>query len=171
MGKNDRPPFHVVSRRGAGCIRLTRDAKGRRTLTLPLGAPDTAAGRFLLGWDRGAAHSAAGTQTSEEKLTQLAAQWAERMGVECPKIVFQKDSSRWGNCLWTEGTIVLHPALLGLPGPVLEESLVHELEHFRIHDHSPAFWTELTAWLPDWAYCEGFLRGWASGVRRENRQR
>lgn len=165
MQPQTRQPLRTVTRRNAGAIRLTADPRGRRTLTLPLGAPEDAAAQFLAGWREGTAWQEPPASSTEDEARTLAQLWAGRLGIGTPSIGFFRDPWRWGLCRWQEGAVLLNEALLRLPPQVLEEALLHELEHFRVHDHSPQFWWEMTAWLPDWPRREGQLRGWASAHR------
>ncbi len=54
-----------------------------------------------------------------------------------------------GQCT-RDGEIRLNPILLQWHDAILEETLAHELIHLRHFNHSPAFWRELSALLPDW---------------------
>ena len=77
----------VVTRRGAGCIRLARDAQGRLTLTLPLGAPPGADRLFLQGWREGRALAPAGASDAfPQRLAAEAARLAGQLGFPAPEL-------------------------------------------------------------------------------------
>lgn len=48
--------------------------------------------------------------------------------------------------------------LMAYPEAAIEYVVVHELAHIRHHDHSPAFYREVEAYLPDWRECRALLR-------------
>lgn len=47
---------------------------------------------------------------------------------------------------------------MAYPETAIEYVVVHELAHIRHHDHSPAFYREVEAYLPDWRACRALLR-------------
>lgn len=48
--------------------------------------------------------------------------------------------------------------LMAYPEAAIEYVVVHELAHIRHHDHSPAFYREVEAYLPDWRARRALLR-------------
>ena len=48
--------------------------------------------------------------------------------------------------------------LMAYPETAIEYVVVHELAHIRHHDHSPAFYREVEAYLPDWRARRALLR-------------
>lgn len=72
--------------------------------------------------------------------------------------VFIKNSkSRWGSCS-SAGNLNFNYKLIFLPPEVLDYVVVHELAHLRVMDHSPRFWAEVAAVLPDYAQLRRRLR-------------
>lgn len=49
-------------------------------------------------------------------------------------------STRWGSCTPSNGTIRISARLKTVPAWVRDYVIVHELAHLEIADHSPAFW-------------------------------
>lgn len=47
---------------------------------------------------------------------------------------------------------------MAYPETAIEYVVVHELAHIRHRDHSPAFYREVEAYLPDWRACRALLR-------------
>jgi len=70
---------------------------------------------------------------------------------------FRALSSLWGS-LAPDGTVSMDLSLVLGPPAAFEYVLVHELCHLLRADHSPAFWAEVEARLPDWRAQRGFLR-------------
>lgn len=71
-------------------------------------------------------------------------------GVRAPQIRVRRMKSRWGSCIPTKGIISFNSALAAAPMDCVEYVVVHELTHFLRQDHSPAFYSLLSSFLPDW---------------------
>lgn len=55
--------------------------------------------------------------------------------------------TQWGSCS-RHGVIMLNAALLFLPEHLLEYVIIHELAHYRVANHSPAYWQLVESALP-----------------------
>ena len=67
-------------------------------------------------------------------------------------------SSRWGSCTPSDGTIRLSHRLQGMPGWVVDYVLVHELAHLVEPTHSARFWSLVDAY-PRAERARGYLEG------------
>ena len=56
---------------------------------------------------------------------------------------------RWGSC-FTDRRIVLNPELFAAPVREIDYVILHELCHFREHNHSPRFYRLMNDRMPDW---------------------
>lgn len=74
-----------------------------------------------------------------------------------PEIKLRKMKARWGSCYYTKGKIMLNTELFKYPVFCIEFVLLHELCHFREHNHSKAFYQLLTSFMPDWRNAEKIL--------------
>ena len=73
-------------------------------------------------------------------------------------------STRWGSCTPSEGSIRLSTRLQGLPAWVIDYVLVHELAHLLVSGHTPDFWR----WVDHYPRAErarGFLEGVAAATQ------
>lgn len=78
---------------------------------------------------------------------RLAALAAEH-GFSYRSVQVKQLKSRWGSCDQRQH-IVLNLFLMQLPWNCIDYVLLHELSHTRVMDHSPAFWAQLEAVLPN----------------------
>lgn len=130
-------------------------ALGGDTLTLSLPNPDDApALRRLFG------------RWQESELRPIVEAMAEQHfpafvspGRDTPAPRFRSMVSRWGSCRPADGVITLNTYLAGAPLPCVEYVLIHELTHLHHPDHSPRFYAELSACLPDWKARKAELDG------------
>ena len=82
---------------------------------------------------------------------------AERLGLHPTKLTIRDQKTRWGSCS-TSGTLSFNWRLVIGPHHALRYVVIHELIHIRHHNHSKAFWADLTAALPDWRESAPWLR-------------
>ena len=83
--------------------------------------------------------------------------WAAKMGVTYGTISIRQQATRWGSCS-SRGNLNFNWTLILTPEPLQDYVVVHELAHIRHHDHSPAFYREVEAYLPDWRARRALLR-------------
>lgn len=76
---------------------------------------------------------------------------------EYPEIKLRKMKARWGSCYYKKGKIVLNTELFKYPLKCVEFVLLHELCHFKEPNHSKAFYSLLTDFMPDWKNADKML--------------
>ena len=76
--------------------------------------------------------------------------WEARMGVRVTRVTVRDTTSRWGSCRADKATLSMSLRLALVPEECVEQVLVHELCHLFQPNHSPAFYAEMTRFLPDW---------------------
>ena len=96
-------------------------------------------------------------QQAKETLPPLVAHWAQRMGVQPAGITVTAARTRFGSCSG-KNRLSFSLYLMAYPEAAIEYVVVHELAHIRHHDHSPAFYREVEAYLPDWRARRALLR-------------
>ena len=76
-------------------------------------------------------------------------------------------TSRWGSCTPSDGSIRISSRVRGMPSWVLDYVLLHELAHLLEPRHGPAFWALLESY-PRTERARGYLEGIsaASGLDR-----
>ena len=92
---------------------------------------------------------AALARQAKQFLMPLVEQYAARMGVTYGRITIRCQQTRWGSCS-SKGNLNFNCLLMLAPRQVVTYVVVHELAHRKHMDHSPAFWAEVEAILPDY---------------------
>lgn len=83
-------------------------------------------------------------------LRRMLSLWETRMGVRVTRVTVRDMTSRWGSCRSDKATLSMSLRLALVPEECVEQVLVHELCHLFQPNHSPAFYAEMTRFLPDW---------------------
>lgn len=78
-------------------------------------------------------------------------------GVQPTGITVTAARTRFGSCSG-KNRLSFSLYLMAYPETAIEYVVVHELAHIRHHDHSPAFYREVEAYLPDWRARRALLR-------------
>lgn len=107
---------------------------------------DTAAGRAA---PLSRENLAALAGQAKDYFPPLAETYAARMGVSYGRITIRCQQTRWGSCS-AQGNLNFNCLLMLAPPQVAAYVVVHELAHRKHMDHSPAFWAEVEAILPDY---------------------
>ncbi len=89
----------------------------------------------------------------EERVRRLAAQH----GFSYRQVRMTSARTRWGSCS-AKGTLCFTWRLVMAPPECIDYVVVHELAHLRVANHSPAFWREVEAILPDYKARRKWLR-------------
>jgi len=89
----------------------------------------------------------------EERVRSFAA----RYGFTYKQLKITSARTRWGSCS-SRGTLSFTWRLVMAPPECIDYVVVHELAHLRVANHSPAFWREVGAILPDFKERRKWLR-------------
>lgn len=138
---------------GSLCVRLDAAAPVRGRLVAPVGAsavlqlglPASASPQQM----RDAAAAWVG-RAARAHFTERLDAFAPRMGVRWQRLALTNARTRWGSAR-SDGAIRLNWRLMHFAPEVLDYVVVHELAHLRVMDHSPRFWAQVGAILPDYA--------------------
>ena len=85
-------------------------------------------------------------------------QWfASRCKFTYTQVRISSAHTRWGSCS-SRGTLSFTWRLVMAPLEVVDYVVVHELAHLRVKNHSPAFWKEVEAILPDYKARQKWLK-------------
>jgi len=90
-------------------------------------------------------------------IVQRAAHYAPIVGVSYGRITIRAQRTRWGSCS-SKGNLNFNCLLALVPPEVLDYVVVHELCHRKHLNHSPAFWREVEAVLPDYEIHRKWLK-------------
>ena len=86
---------------------------------------------------------------ARRRITERAAYFAEKMGVDYGRIAIRAAKTRWGSCS-ARGNLNFHWKLILMPPAILDYVVVHELAHRIEMNHSPRFWAQVERILPDY---------------------
>ena len=164
----------IRSRRRTLALEVTR--QGAALVRAPLRATDADIARFVdshRAWldkhlaarrsymaahpEPSAEQAALWRRQAAEQLPPLVRLWAQRMGVQPAGITITAARTRFGSCSG-KNRLSFSLYLMAYPETAIEYVVVHELAHIRHHDHSPAFYREVEAYLPDWRARRALLR-------------
>jgi len=90
-------------------------------------------------------------------ITDRVKHFAQIYGFVYNRIAIKNTSTRWGSCS-AERNLNFNYKLLFLPDHLRDYIVVHELCHLRVLNHSPQFWKEVEAILPDYILYERELK-------------
>lgn len=97
--------------------------------------------------------------TLSSLLAELNAAWAARLGERDFAWRIRRVTSLWGCCHWIKRYVTYSEALARAPRELVEYVVVHELTHFAVHGHGPAFHALMDARLPGWKDLRKRLNG------------
>ena len=92
-------------------------------------------------------------QIFNERITH----YAEKYGFDVKQVKLSSARTRWGSCS-SKGYINLTWRLVMTPLEIIDYVAVHELCHLREANHSPAFWAQVAAILPDYKVRRRWLK-------------
>lgn len=74
----------------------------------------------------------------------------KKYGVCKPGILVRALKARWGSCILDKNTLLLNFDLIKAPKYCIDYVVLHELIHFKYHNHDKDFYNFLTSLMPDW---------------------
>ncbi len=83
--------------------------------------------------------------------------YAGRMGLQYQRLSIREQKTRWGSCS-SKKTISLNWRIVLAPEKVMDYLIVHELAHLRQMNHSPAFWSLVETYIPDYRTWRKWLK-------------
>ena len=96
-------------------------------------------------------------KAARKKLTERINAISERYGLPFNRLFIRNQRTRWGSCS-SKKNINLNIELVRLPEELMEYVIMHELVHTRVPSHGKAFWTALSAYLPESRLLDARLR-------------
>ena len=86
---------------------------------------------------------------AKTELPQRVAYWSNIMGLAPSSVRISSARTRFGSCS-AKDSLSFSWYLMQYPDAAIDYVVVHELAHIRHHDHSPAFYSLIAQYLPDW---------------------
>lgn len=137
---------HVPARRKTGALFL-HPKEGRAELR----GPELSRQEWLQVIARGLRKEA------EHRLPKLAQQLSRETGISYQRLYLRNQRTRWGSSS-SLGNISLNWRSVMLPGQVQRYLILHELVHQHHLNHSPQFWSTLSAYCPQLEQAERWLK-------------
>lgn len=85
------------------------------------------------------------------------AHFAHLYGFRYGRVSIRNQRTRWGSCS-SKNDLSFNYRIVYLPARLADYIIVHELAHTREHNHSPRFWSQVAAVIPDHKECRRILR-------------
>jgi predicted metal-dependent hydrolase len=85
---------------------------------------------------------------ARKRLCDRVEQLARMHGFAYNRVFIKNQKTRWGSCS-NKNNINLNINLVRLPQELIDYTILHELVHTRIKNHSPKFWDQMDALLGD----------------------
>jgi predicted metal-dependent hydrolase len=73
---------------------------------------------------------------------------AQTYGFKYNRVFIRNQKTRWGSCS-AKNNINLNVSLVRLPDELIDYTILHELVHTRVKDHSRRFWSQMDLLLGD----------------------
>ena len=73
---------------------------------------------------------------------------SQKYGFNYNRVFIKNQKTRWGSCS-AKNNINLNISLVRLPEELIDYTILHELVHTRIKNHSPKFWSEMDRLVGD----------------------
>ena len=96
-------------------------------------------------------------ERAEAVTSERTRHYAALMNVRPHRILLRDYKSMWGKCT-AAGAITYNWKLVMAPRDIVDYIVVHELAHLHHLDHSPRFWKQVEAVLPDYRERRTWLR-------------
>lgn len=96
-------------------------------------------------------------ERAEAVTTARTSHYAGLMAVRPQRIMLRDYKSMWGKCT-AAGAITYNWKLVMAPTEIVDYIVVHELAHLHHLDHSPRFWSQVEAILPDYRARRDWLK-------------
>lgn len=90
-----------------------------------------------------------GKNLAKRVLEQKCEWFAAQMSVTYGTISVREQKTRWGSCS-AKGNLNFNWKLVLMPEEILDYVVVHELAHRKEMNHSPAFWSIVEQYVPDY---------------------
>ena len=91
----------------------------------------------------------AAVKRAAQMLAEKTAHFAKEMGVTYGRITIREQKTRWGSCS-SRGNLNFNWKLILAPPEALTYVVIHELCHLKDFNHSPRFWAEVRARMPEY---------------------
>lgn len=104
--------------------------------------------KLIVGWLK---------RKAKKYLLQRVENLACRLGISYRKVRITSARKRWGSCS-AKGNLNFTYRLIMAPPAVIDYVIIHELIHILEHNHSRKFWEKVSLALPDYKYCQQWLK-------------
>ena len=104
-------------------------------------------------------------ETAREYISTRLPYYSSLTGITASKITISSAKTNWGSC--TADRLHFSWHLIMAEKEVIDYVIIHELTHIKHHNHSDAFWYEVSRFCPEWKTLRSKLKFYSEVLSRE----
>ncbi len=103
--------------------------------------------------------------TARDYISSKLPYYSNLTGIKFSKVTISSAKTNWGSC--TADRLHFSWHLIMAEKEVIDYVIIHELTHIKLHNHSNAFWCEVSKYCPEWKKHRARLKYYSEVLSRE----
>jgi len=104
-------------------------------------------------------------ETAREYIGSRLPHYSNLTGISASKLTITSAKTNWGSC--TADRLHFSWHLIMAEKEIIDYVIIHELSHIKHHNHSDAFWYEVSRFCPEWKKLRSKLKFYSEILSRE----